>query len=186
MTDPRRSDSRRNREAILRAADLAFTGDPDVAPMHEIARRVGLGRSTIYRHFPDQGALAQAVAVEQIDVLRRALTEPDGIECPFRDVLRAVLSARWTRGPLLSVFRGMPTRDRRRHVDLVIEALTPAFEREQAAGRLRADFEPAHIEVLFAMVEAGARVVPEGRPGRAQGKLVVEWILDGLFTTGGG
>jgi AcrR family transcriptional regulator len=108
----RRSDSWRNRDAILRVAAVAFTSGPDVAPMHEIARRVGLGRSTVYRHFPDQEALAQAVATQQIDALRRAL------------------------------------------------------------------------EALFAMVAAGAAAAPEGPEDRVQRQLVIEWILDGLFTTG--
>lgn len=63
-TDAMRSDVRRNREALLAAARELFGATSDDVPMYEVARRAGVGQATLYRHFPDRGALASALAQE--------------------------------------------------------------------------------------------------------------------------
>jgi AcrR family transcriptional regulator len=175
----RRDDARRNRETILRVADDAFAHSAEAVPLHEIARRAGLGRATVYRHFPDRQALAAAVAAQQLDQLRRATSVPGG--CAFRDLLHAVLSTQVTMRPLVALLRELPPREQRRNADAVIGALTPAFRRAQADEGLRADLEPSDLVTLLAMLDAGLEQLPD-RPDRdaAAGRLV-ELLLDGLF-----
>ena len=55
----RRSDARRNREAILAAALEALTEAPD-ASLNAIARRAGVANATLYRHFPTREELVLA------------------------------------------------------------------------------------------------------------------------------
>lgn len=79
---PLRADAVRNIEKIVRAArDVYAELGPDV-PLDEVARRAGVGIATLYRRFPDKGALLRAVIDQQFtqDVLPaidRALTDED-------------------------------------------------------------------------------------------------------------
>jgi AcrR family transcriptional regulator len=54
---PLRADARRNREAIVAAADDLFRVDGMSLQMEEVAQRAGLGVGTVYRHFPTKEAL---------------------------------------------------------------------------------------------------------------------------------
>jgi AcrR family transcriptional regulator len=67
-----RADAARNRLRVLRAADQLFsTEDPRSITMDDIARVAGVGRATLYRRYPDPGA----VAVALLDEHERALQE---------------------------------------------------------------------------------------------------------------
>jgi AcrR family transcriptional regulator len=68
---PRRADARRNRERVLRAAAELFAAEGLAVPIHEVARRAGVGTGTVGRHFPTKEALFAAVL---LDVMRE-LTE---------------------------------------------------------------------------------------------------------------
>src|SRR5258707_4517963 len=55
-----RKDVLRNRRRVVAAARAAFVQlGPDVS-LEEIARRAGVGATTLYRHFADREALAEA------------------------------------------------------------------------------------------------------------------------------
>jgi AcrR family transcriptional regulator len=90
MTNPdrqERSDARRNREAVIDAAMAILPTDP-TASMATIAEQSGLGRTTVYRHFPARNDLILAL-FEQVIVEARSVTsnviEQGG---PTRDTLR--------------------------------------------------------------------------------------------------
>ncbi|MEH3054938.1 MAG: TetR/AcrR family transcriptional regulator [Patulibacter minatonensis] len=57
---PRRADAARNREAVVAAAFEVLSRQPD-ASMQDIASASGLGRTTVYRHFPNREALIVAL-----------------------------------------------------------------------------------------------------------------------------
>ena len=65
----RRQDAQRNRAAIVEAATEVMTSRESVVAMLEIARRAGVGQATLYRHFPDRAALADAVIVHHLQRL---------------------------------------------------------------------------------------------------------------------
>jgi AcrR family transcriptional regulator len=57
---PERSDAARNREALLKAADeLVDHCGVDGVTMDAVAARAGVGKSTIYRHWPGKLALVE-------------------------------------------------------------------------------------------------------------------------------
>jgi len=61
----KRSDARRNRDAILAAALLALTESPD-ASLNAIAKRAGVANATLYRHFQTREELVLAVYQEEV------------------------------------------------------------------------------------------------------------------------
>ncbi|WP_019928549.1 TetR/AcrR family transcriptional regulator [Nocardia sp. BMG111209] len=66
---PLRSDAQRNREQVLRAAAEAFAAEGLSVPVHEIARRAGVGTGTVSRHFPTKESLYAAVLLERMQQL---------------------------------------------------------------------------------------------------------------------
>lgn len=60
-----RADVLRNRGAILDAAVDVLAADPS-ASLADVARRAGLGRATLYRHFPSREALRDAIRQEAL------------------------------------------------------------------------------------------------------------------------
>jgi AcrR family transcriptional regulator len=62
LTEPIRSDARRNREKLLEVATAAFaTAAGRPVSLEAIARDAGVGIGTLYRHFPNREALVEAV-----------------------------------------------------------------------------------------------------------------------------
>lgn len=87
-----RADAHRNRAAILDAAVDVLATDPS-ASLSEVASRAGLGRATLYRHFPSRDLLRMAI---QEEALSRASTQLDGAhldECPVREGIRRAAAA---------------------------------------------------------------------------------------------
>jgi AcrR family transcriptional regulator len=63
-----RADARRNRARVLEVAVEVFATEGLSVPIHEIARRAGVGTGTVSRHFPTKEALYQAIV---LDVTKR-------------------------------------------------------------------------------------------------------------------
>lgn len=61
----KRRDAVANRQAVIDAAAELLPKDPD-ASMQQIADFSGLGRSTVYRHFPNREALFGAMTIEAV------------------------------------------------------------------------------------------------------------------------
>ncbi|MBO0607839.1 TetR/AcrR family transcriptional regulator [Myceligenerans salitolerans] len=69
---PKRSDAKRNEQALLDAAAAVFVTEGVDAPVRLIAERAGVGMGTIYRHFPTRPALVAAVYQHQVEALAEA------------------------------------------------------------------------------------------------------------------
>lgn len=152
-----RADALRNRERIVTAAREMFVEfGPDV-PLDEIARRAGVGNATVYRNFPDRGALVREVVCSVMDrtteAAERALAETgDAFEALERFVHTAAderISA------LCPMVQG--TFDKN-HPDLEAsrersEQLVGAImDRAKAAGQLRSDVEVGDLVIAVAQL----------------------------------
>lgn len=66
---PLRADARRNAESVIAAArELFAEGGVDV-PMEDIGKAAGVGKGTLYRHFPTRDHLFAAVSRDRFDRL---------------------------------------------------------------------------------------------------------------------
>jgi AcrR family transcriptional regulator len=68
---PLRADARRNRAAILAAAEAVFAEQGTSAPTEEVAARAGVAIGTVFRHFPTKDALLAAMMKELLARLAR-------------------------------------------------------------------------------------------------------------------
>ena len=78
MTEPLRSDARRNREKILAAASELFALEGSDLCVDDIARRAGVGHATVFRRFPTKDDLVLAMFEERLDELGTVAEEAAG------------------------------------------------------------------------------------------------------------
>ncbi|MGM1064698.1 TetR/AcrR family transcriptional regulator [Saccharothrix sp. Mg75] len=174
---PHRSDARRNRAAILRAAwDEVALGRP-VPSVRRLADATGLGQATVYRHFSDRRALLLAVTREQVAVLRRTAGRGADDPAAFRSLLRGVLVHQVSVRPLVDELRRLPRTDQLGQVRALLDALRVPFARSQAAGHLKGDVVLDDLPLVFTMLQAAVDAAPD--PGTARRAIPV--LLDGLF-----
>ncbi len=62
-----RADARRNRGTLLLAAEKVFAEHSPQAPLQLVAEAAGVGRGTLYRHFPDREALVMAIYERRLE-----------------------------------------------------------------------------------------------------------------------
>lgn len=86
---PERKDARRNREAVIEAALAILPDDPN-ASMATIAERSGLGRTTVYRHFPTRNDLVVALFARVIDEAHQVTSAVIDEGRPTAETLRAL------------------------------------------------------------------------------------------------
>lgn len=73
-----RKDAARNHARLVEAAATVFRRDGVDAPLDMVAVQAGVGRATLYRHFPDRGSLLAAVLHDRIATLERYEAERGG------------------------------------------------------------------------------------------------------------
>jgi AcrR family transcriptional regulator len=76
-----RADAQRNYDALLAAGKSVFARFGVDAPFEDVAREAGVGRGSLYRHFPTRDHLFVAILQERVDFLdakaRELLDAPD-------------------------------------------------------------------------------------------------------------
>ncbi len=178
---PQRADARRNREALLAAAEEVFADQGAEAPLEVVARRAGVGRGTLYRHFPDREALAVAVYERRLAGLEE-LAEQHRDDPDLLEQLVLGVADRQTRVPgLVTVLlatgadAGALDRIMQRTRDLVAGPLAQA----RARGEVRDDVTEDDLMLLFGMVDGLVRSLP---PGEADERVhrACRLVLDGV------
>ncbi|MFZ6991555.1 TetR/AcrR family transcriptional regulator [Curtobacterium sp. RRHDQ66] len=179
--DSLRSDALRNRTALL---DVARThldrGEP--LQLNAVAREVGVGVGTAYRHFPTQQHLLEALAIDafesMLDRVRVAVELPDP-----DDAFRGVVSEAF-RGLLddtalgdLLTGGGFSCSDTMELSGDLVVAVGGLLERAADAGVVRSDITPDDLRRLVCGMRAAATAggVPVTEPDR-----YVEILITGL------
>jgi AcrR family transcriptional regulator len=150
-----RADARRNRAAIVTAAREVFGRAGVTVPLDEVAAEAGVGRGTLYRHFP--GRLDLVVAVyEQSLAEYEAFAEgqPGGPELILRLIDR-ITAHQTTMVGFLALVRAAPEGHAKlteltcRLRNLLDRHIAPAH----AAGTLPSDVDVDDLLLVLSMME---------------------------------
>lgn len=181
--ESQRSDARRNREAILVAADELFRSHGENVSVNEIAKSAEVGVGTVYRHFSSKQAMLGALLSELFDGAAdrvRALSDAGGD--PFEQFAQAleIGATDVASHPLCQAIldKNSPA-GAWAHAEAAraefAETLRPLVEAAHAEGSLRGDFEAADVGAVMAAI---CSVVDEGRP--RSWRLFLDITISGL------
>ncbi|QYC38321.1 HTH-type transcriptional repressor KstR2 [Nonomuraea coxensis DSM 45129] len=167
MSRPLRADARRNRARVLEVAAETFAAEGLSVPVHEIARRAGVGTGTVSRHFPTKESLFQAILLDAMEQLVRHADELAAAEEPgeafFAFFARVAETGAANRG-LVDALAGAGfdveavTADGRYDV---MGAWRGLLEAAQRAGAVRPDVELADVKALLNACVARERPGPD-------------------------
>src|SRR3984957_383522 len=151
-----RADAQRNRERILEIAKQAFARHGANASLDEIAKRVGVGPGTLYRHFPTRGELLGAVYRAELEKLAAAEQKLSQTMAPA-DALRAwlllfvdAIAAKQLIAPALNTLLGDPKKVFEASYAKMHQAIRSLVKRGVESGEIRSDLDP--VDLLRALI----------------------------------
>jgi AcrR family transcriptional regulator len=161
-----RADARRNRARVLEVAIEAFATEGLSVPVHEIARRAGVGTGTVSRHFPTKESLFEAIVfsfAERLVEQARQLAATEDPGAAFFGFFSAMVGEGAANRGLADALAGAgfdveAAASRAEHD--VMGALRDLLARAQRAGAVRGDVDVADVKAL--MVGCLARERPGG------------------------
>jgi TetR/AcrR family transcriptional regulator, mexCD-oprJ operon repressor len=174
--------------AILESVARTFAERGSAVSMTEIATRSGVGRATLYRHFPTRETLLaelHRVAVHDIgDALRAAGLEELPAAAALERAARVVLAVGHKYAVVVREQVPVP---RDEAAALVREPLRQVLRRGCAEGVLRGDWSIDWLEDMFVgLVGAGVQqIVRRGADLDVTARVVVSAFLDGAGTRRG-
>ncbi|RRR95668.1 TetR/AcrR family transcriptional regulator [Glycomyces terrestris] len=182
---PPRADAVRNRRRLLAAAADEFAEYGLDASVADIARRAGVGKGTVFRHFPTKDDLVAAILTDRMDDLHRLgerLLESDDPGAALHEFLTAAAAQRQERDLsfLAEAAGSMPevAAARARMMDAIDRIVARAAE----AGAIRADVTGTDVFLLMCAPNYVAGSVPDAAPDLWCRYLGI--ILDGLRPEG--
>lgn len=149
---PLRTDAARNRELLLAAAEDEFAERGLSASVADIARRAGVAKGTVFRHFASKDDLIAVIVSEHLAVLATAaqrLADADDPGAALLEFLTLAASERQQRD--LTFLQTVSEADPRVS-DVrtsLITALTTLVDRARDAEAIRADVTVADIFLLL-------------------------------------
>lgn len=158
-TSARRADARRNIAAILDAALDCLSRDPR-ASIAGIAAAAGVGRITLYGHFPSRPELVDATFRYAVEAVDQVLDAVDLSGDPRQALARLIVSS-WPivdryRGALAAAERELGPERIRVHHGQPMARVETLLERGRQAGVFRTDLPTTWLVALFYAVMHGA------------------------------
>jgi AcrR family transcriptional regulator len=184
-TRPLRADAARNRELLLAAAADEFAEHGLDASVADIARRAGVGKGTVFRHFATKDDLLAAIVLDRIGALSAAGERLLQAADPGAALLEFLTVAAQQRQQLdLSVLQGAgelnPEVARvRAQMFQTVHALV---ERARQHGTVRADVTGTDVILLMCAPNYVTSYLPDAPPDLWQRYLAI--IFDGLRAEG--
>lgn len=164
----RRADAERNIAAILEAGTRLLSADPG-ASVAEIAKAAGVGRVTLYGHFPSREALVDAVLDHTVG-LADAVLEDEALDtAPAPEAMAGLLHSSWEildrhRRLFVAADRVLPTERIREHHDRPLRRVERLIARGQDDGDFRTDLPLEWlVTTFFAIIHSAAQEREAGR-----------------------
>jgi AcrR family transcriptional regulator len=150
-----RADARRNRARVLEVAAEIFATEGLSVPVHEIARRAGVGTGTVSRHFPTKEELFAAILVSRMEQLTTQADDLAAAKEPgaaffgfFALVVHEGAAHRGLAEALAGAGYDVEAAGERAGFD-VPGRLHDMLARAQQAGAVRTDIQDADIKALM-------------------------------------
>src|SRR5271168_1510599 len=176
-----RADAQRNRERILEVAKEAFARHGANASLDDIAKQVGVGPGTLYRHFPRREELLQAVYRAELERLAEAEQKFSQTMAPT-DALRAwlllfvdAIAAKQLIAPALNALLGDPKKVFEASYAKMHQAVRALVKRAIKNGDIREDLDP--MDFLRALV--GVANVASSPDWRQSARRLVDILIVG-------
>jgi AcrR family transcriptional regulator len=183
MPHQQRRDARDNREAILDAARDLFADSADVA-MSKIARRAGVGQATLYRNFPNRGALAAEIIDEHVARIAALAAEHEGDPDAFFVLLRSLIDGMVNLYTLAVLARSDAIADS--HLKLgrqrIAELLRGPLRDAKAARAIRRELCLDDIFLMLAMARGAMEGLPDAAARSAVAHRIMALLLGGIET----
>jgi AcrR family transcriptional regulator len=176
-----RSDGLENRERVLAAARVVFAEHGLDALIPDVAALAGVGKGTVYRHFPTKEALVQALLDDYWrhleELLEQALAEADPW-VGFVTLIEGVFAIKDEHRAACDILMASPAERPRPPVSgRLHEALATLFARAQEAGSARRDVP---VETMPVMLRSLSAAVKASRELGIDWQPYVHAVLDGL------
>jgi AcrR family transcriptional regulator len=187
VTSPRplRADAARNRELLLAAAADEFAEHGLGASVADIARRAGVGKGTVFRHFATKDDLLAAIALDRIGMLSavggRLLEAPDP-GAALLEFLTAAARQRQQGDLSFLQAAGDLNPEVSRVRAQMFQTVHTLVERARAQGTVRADVTGADVILLMCAPNYVTSYLPDAPPDLWQRYLAI--IFDGLRAEG--
>ncbi len=183
LSGPRRADARANHAALLEAATaLVDQGGSDV-PYDEIALAAGVGRATVYRHFPSREALSRAIVDAALDRWDAVVAELASGPRALEELFDAWVRKQQDRPHGVDLItRCVPAEDLRRARRRFEATLREPTREAQAAGIVPPHISTRDVRIILTMLSAALRA-PESCGDRRR---AIELARGMLFVTGAG
>jgi AcrR family transcriptional regulator len=184
-TRPLRADAARNRRLLLAAAADEFAERGLDASVADIARRAGVGKGTVFRHFATKDDLIAAIVLDRIDALNAVgarLLEAADPGAALLEFLTVAAHQRQQRDLSFLQEAGELTAEVTRVRTQMFHTVHRLVDRAREHGAVRADVTGADIILLMCAPNYVTSYVPDASPDLWQRYLAI--IFDGLRPEG--
>jgi AcrR family transcriptional regulator len=184
-TRPLRADAARNRKLLLAAAADEFAERGLDASVADIARRAGVGKGTVFRHFATKDDLLAAIVLDRIDALNAAgdrLLEAADPGAALLEFLTIAAHQRQQRDLSFLQEAGELNAEVTRVRAQLFQTISALVDRARGRGAVRADITGADVILLMCAPNYVTSYVPDAAPDLWRRYLAI--IFDGLRPQG--
>lgn len=182
-----RADAERNIVSILEAGRRLLSVD-HAASVADIAKAAGVGRVTLYGHFPSREQLVEAVMDRTVEQADHLLDDPELERMPAAEALTRLVGSSWEvldqhSSLFVAADRLLPTERIRASHAKPLHRVEQLIQRGRDEGDIRTDLPLSWlVSTFFAILHTAAAEVEAGRLDRAAAGETLRRTLAPVFS----